>query len=101
MQAVRDAREHRMRFEWDADKRRSNIDKHGLDFVDAQKIFDGRPRFDRESPRGDEQRCLSIAMLRDKLVAVVWTVRGTEVVRVISARRARNEEERQYRQLHG
>ena len=84
-----------------AGKCRSNIDKHGFDFIDVQEIFDGRPRFDRESPRGDEQRHLSLAMLRGKLVAVVWTVRGTEVVRIISARRPRNEEARQYRQLHG
>jgi len=29
-----------MRFEWDEQKNQTNIRKHGLDFVDAHKIFD-------------------------------------------------------------
>ena len=90
-----------MPFEWDETKRRSNIEKHGFDFIDVQEIFDGRPRIESESSRGNEQRHLSLAMLGGKLVAVVWTLRETEVVRIISARRARNAEERQYSQLYG
>jgi len=33
-----------MDFEWNEAKRRSNLDKHGLDFRDALDMFDGRPR---------------------------------------------------------
>jgi len=31
-----------MDYEWDEDKRQTNIVKHGIDFVAAVKIFDGR-----------------------------------------------------------
>jgi uncharacterized protein len=90
-----------MRFEWDEAKRRSNIIKHGIDFLRATLIYDGRPHLDRESPRRGEKRFLRIAELEGRLIAVAWTPRGEDVVRIISARRARNEEKRAYRQLHG
>jgi uncharacterized DUF497 family protein len=32
-----------MNFEWDEVKRRSNIEKHGIDFIRARHVFDGRP----------------------------------------------------------
>jgi uncharacterized protein (DUF4415 family)/uncharacterized DUF497 family protein len=64
-------------------KRQSNIAKHGIDFLLVSQMFDGRMRLDFESPRGKEQRTLSIAELDGKLIAVVWTWRGDDVVRVI------------------
>jgi uncharacterized DUF497 family protein len=90
-----------MDFEWDEAKRRSNIDKHGLDFRRALEIFDGRPRLDMPSPRGDEVRILSVAIFNDRFAAVTWIWRGDDKIRIISVRRARRAEERQYRQLHG
>jgi uncharacterized DUF497 family protein len=88
-------------FAWDEKKRQSNIAKHGIDFLLASQMFDGRVRLDFESPRGNEQRTLSIAELDGKLIAVAWTWRDDDVVRIISARRARREEERTYRELCG
>jgi uncharacterized protein len=90
-----------MRFEWDEAKRRSNIAKHGIDFLRARSIFDGRPYLELDSPRGAEKRFLRVATFEGRFIAVAWTLRGEGVVRMISARRARNEEERAYRQLHG
>ena len=90
-----------MRFEWDEAKRRSNIAKHGIDFVKLDQVFDGRPCLDRESPRGREQRIVRVAELGGETIAVVWVWRGAGVVRIISARGARDEEKRAYRQLHG
>ena len=58
-----------MLFGWDAGKLLSSIDKHGFDFLRARRIFDGRPRLDVESPRGEEDRILSIAILDDKFIA--------------------------------
>lgn len=89
-----------MRFEWDEQKRLSNIARHAIDFLLASKLFDGRLRLDLDSPRGNEQRILSIGQLGNKLVAIAWTLRGRDVARIISARRARHEEERAYRQLY-
>jgi uncharacterized DUF497 family protein len=88
-----------MRFEWDEEKRRANTEKHGFDFIWARQLFDGRPRFDLSSPRDNEPRILSIGEIDRVMVAAVWTSRGEDTVRIISVRRARHEEERQYRQL--
>ena len=88
-------------FEWDEAKRQSNLAKHGLDFVDAQAIFDGRPRLDVVAAYEAERRRLSIGQLGNLLVVVVWTVRDFGVCRIISVRRARDGEKRQYRALCG
>lgn len=89
-----------MEFEWDEEKRLSNIEKHKIDFERALEIFDGRPVLRRESQRDDEQRFLTIGPLDGRFVAVVWTPRnGT--VRIISARRARDGERKAYDQTFG
>ena len=90
-----------MRFEWDEAKRRRNLDKHGIDFIRAQEVFDGRPACTYPSPRADEARFVTVALLLGRCCAVVWTRRGPETIRIISARRARHAEESAYRQLHG
>lgn len=87
-------------FEWDEDKRLSNLDKHGIDFRDAQQIFDGRPILTRFSPRLGEERFVSTGFIEEKLYTVIWTVRES-TTRLISARRARDAEERQYRKVYG
>ena len=90
-----------MRFEWNERKRQSNIKKHGFDFIRAARLFDGRPRLDAQSPRGRERRILSIRALEGVIIAVVWTRRGEDICRIISVRRARDEETRQYREIYG
>ena len=90
-----------MLFEWDPAKRLSNVAKHKIDFVRARRIFDGRRRLDFASPRDGEDRILSIAVLDDRFVAVIWMWRSADVVRIISARSARRAEESQYRQIYG
>ena len=90
-----------MDFEWDEEKRRINLAKHRIDFVDASAVFDGRMRLDTGSPRRGEECFATTAWLEGQLITVIWTSRGEDRVRIISARRARDGEERQYRQLHG
>jgi uncharacterized DUF497 family protein len=90
-----------MDFEWDETKRQTNLSKHGIDFIDACDVFDARPRLDRTSPRDDEARILSTARLGHRMVTVVWTERRQGVIRLISARRARDGEERAYRRIFG
>lgn len=90
-----------MHFEWDEDKRQSNIEKHGFDFIRSARLFDGRPRLDAASPRGREHRVLSIGELEGVIIAVAWTQRGPDICRIISVRRARDEEKRQYHQTFG
>jgi uncharacterized protein len=88
-----------MRFEWDERKREANLVKHGLDFRRAVQVLD-RPSFTYSSPRQDEARWVTVGEAYGRLVAVVGTSRSG-AIRVISMRRARREERRQYRQLHG
>ena len=82
-------------FEWDDDKRLANIEKHGLDFLDAIDLFDGRRVVHVLAKTVAEERVLTIGMLRDKAYTLVWTQRGA-ARRLISFRRARRAEERAY-----
>jgi uncharacterized DUF497 family protein len=87
-------------FEWDETKRLRNKARRGLDFSDADLVFDGRPLITAPSYRNDEERFVSTAEIDGKLYTVVWTWRG-ENQRIISYRRASNAEERAYRKAHG
>ena len=93
-----------MEFEWDEAKRASNVEKHGVDFVDAVALFDGRPVFTYSSPRGPEPRWGTVGLLDvagdTDLFLVVWTHRG-ERTRIIAAYRADDWEIREYRRLYG
>jgi uncharacterized protein len=84
--------------EWDEAKRVENIRRRGLDFEDADLVFDGRPVATAESRRNDEDRFVSTAEIGGKLYTVVWMWRGANQ-RIISFRRASRREERAYRQI--
>ena len=84
-----------MRFEFDADKSASNRQKHGIDFVKGQAIWD-----DPNRCRGDidfvlEQRSLVTGKIDGKTWTAVITYRFG-VIRIISIRRARRNEEARY-----
>lgn len=88
-----------MKFEWDENKRRANIRKHGVDFVDAASIFDGDivVILDDRIEYG-EARYIAFGLLRDKAIKVIvvaYTERGDNV-RIISARKALKHEESFY-----
>ena len=89
-----------MGFEWDESKRAANLAKHGFDLMDGAALFDGRPVYTYPSLRSGEQRFVTIGPLQDRLVAVVWTERDI-AIRLISLRRARDEEKNRYRALYG
>ncbi len=86
-------------FDWDENKRRLNVLKHGIDFIDAANALRTGPRLDIESCRNGELRTLSICPDTLKLIAVVFTMRG-DLCRIISARTARKDEQRKYRQIY-
>jgi uncharacterized protein len=83
-----------MRFEWNEAKRRSNIKRHGIDFVDVEIVFAG----DTVTFRDDrfnygETRFLTFGFLWGRVVAVVHTATD-ETIRVISFRKASKNEEK-------
>ena len=86
-----------MNFEWNESKRRVNIDKHGLDFVDAWRIFE-LPVLDKVDDRDEygETRYFGIGLLDELTVGVVFTMPHEDTVRIISLRRALKHEKRQY-----
>jgi uncharacterized DUF497 family protein len=89
-----------MRFEWDEAKRAANIAKHGFDLGRGQEVFDGRLTLGIASARTGEARRLTVAIFEGKFVTVIWTARDGGV-RLISMRRSRDVEKRQYRRRHG
>jgi uncharacterized protein len=89
-----------MEFEWSEAKRLAVLEVRRLDFLDGRRLFDGRPICTAPSPRGGEQRWVSIGELDDETISVVWTRRGA-AIRIITMRKARDEEKRRYRALFG
>lgn len=82
-----------MEFEFDPAKSATNKVKHGLDFVEAQELWrDDRLAVVLSKPGvTDEERFLAIGRIAGKHWTAIYTQRG-EAVRIISVRRARNEE---------
>ena len=89
-----------MKFEWDERKRRSNLEKHGLDFLDVGTIFESPYPAVPSAHKSGEERFLAVGLLEGRYVTVVYTVRD-KGVRVISFRRARYEERKKYQELYG
>ena len=82
-----------MRFAWSEAKRALNIQQHGLDFVDAQRVFGG-PTFTYEDDRFDysERRFVSLGILDGMVVSIVHT-ESPRLIRVISFRKATKHEQ--------
>ncbi len=88
-----------MEFEWDEHKRAQIINDRALDFATAYRLFDGRPAIHQPTPRNDEERWKTTAEINGAFFTVVWTWRG-ETIRVISMRRAHEQEIREYRKTY-
>jgi uncharacterized protein len=83
-----------MLFEWDESKRQTNLAKHHIDFQDAKQVFDG-PVFERMESRQGEDRIFAIGLMEDIEIVVVYVMRGKRR-RIISARRAHQDERQDY-----
>ena len=84
-----------MEFEWDDTKAEANIAKHDIDFDTAIDLFDGRVVIETRSVYPDEERWQRTGIVDERFMTVIWTHRG-DVIRIISARRARTNEKRDY-----
>lgn len=80
-----------MRFEYDQAKSASNKGKHGIDFDEAQSLWEDPFRLEIPAKVTAEPRFLVIGEYNGKLWSCIITYRG-ETVRIISARRSRKEE---------
>jgi hypothetical protein len=88
-------------FTWDEARREWVLAERGIDFLRvAFSLLDDRPLLTVPTPRGEEDRFLSVGPMEGKFFAVIWTWRDG-AVRILTARRARDAEEKQYRALYG
>lgn len=80
-----------MEFKFDPNKSASNKAKHGIDFAEAQELWNDPHLLVIEAHSTDEPRFLLIGTIRGKHWSAVVTYRGNKV-RIISVRRSRKEE---------
>ena len=85
-----------MRFTWSERKRAINLREHGLDFLDAPRVFEGLT-FTYEDDRFaySEQRFITLGLLAGVPVSVAHTESDDEI-RIISFRKATGREERRF-----
>jgi|HubBroStandDraft_6_1064221.scaffolds.fasta_scaffold550145_2 uncharacterized DUF497 family protein len=83
-------------FEWDEIKRRQNLSKHGVDFLDVVSLFDGQV-LEAVDDRRDygETRIKCLGEVHGLIYVVIYTWRR-ENRRIISARKANVGEQRAY-----
>ena len=84
-----------MEFQFDLQKSASNHSKHGIDFVEAQQMWEDPDRLEIPARTEDEPRWLLIARIDEEVWSAVFTHRG-DSVRIISVRRARDVEVKLY-----
>ena len=84
-----------MDFEFDPAKSAANLDKHGIDFVGAQALWRDPDRFVIPARSFDEPRTQVLGRIGDVVWSAFITMRGDRV-RIISVRRARDEEKAAY-----
>jgi uncharacterized DUF497 family protein len=86
-------------FEWDERKAALNLRRHKVSFQGARGVFDDAFALIEQdvSEEYGEDRFLAIGMVEGVLIGVVYTERG-ERIRIISARKANNHEQRKYYQ---
>jgi uncharacterized DUF497 family protein len=78
-------------FEFDESKSKSNLKKHGIDFVEAQRLWDDSSLLEVPAKTVDEGRYLLVGMIEASHWSAVVTYRN-ENIRIISVRRSRTEE---------
>ncbi|MGB0386087.1 MAG: BrnT family toxin [Ardenticatenaceae bacterium] len=88
-----------MKFQWDENKRISNLAKHRLDFEDAHLVFNDESFFvEDDRYQYYETRFILYGTLLGRVVVVVFSMPDDDVVRIISMRKATKRERKSYYQ---
>lgn len=89
-----------MNFEFDTGKQATNLRKHGIDLRDAAWVFADPFRLDLPDTRQDygEERRVTVGEVFTRVWVVVYT-RRADAVRLISARKANEREQKRYHAL--
>ena len=83
-----------MPFDWDPDKRECNILKHGVDFLDAERV-DWSTAIEWSVDRDGETRIVAYGLIGSRVHVIVYTMRGDDK-RIISMRKANPREVERY-----
>ncbi len=78
-------------FEFDEAKSQANFLKHGINFIDAQALWNDSSLLEIPAKTEDEPRFLMVGIINGRYWSAVITYRGTNI-RLISVRRSRTEE---------
>jgi len=85
-----------LNYQWDKEKAKANLLKHGISFADAVTIFSDEAALTIEDDDPNEQRFVTIGMdALGRVLVVVYTWRGEEI-RIVSARKATPRERTHY-----
>ena len=84
-----------MEFEFDKNKSESNHEKHGIDFVQAQALWEDSDRLEVPARTREEKRFILIGKIGLKYWTAVFTFRNDKI-RIISVRRSRKQEVEAY-----
>jgi uncharacterized DUF497 family protein len=85
-----------MRFTWNPEKRNTNLEKHGLDFAEAEQVFAGYTVTRRDNRFAyNEARFSTIGLLGGDVVVIAHTETDHEI-RIISMRKAERHERENY-----
>ena len=88
-----------VRFEWDEAKRKANVAKHGIDFLDVPEMFTSLMLVGTDSRKDyGETRKIGFGFIRGRLIVVAFTERNPDVIRIISARKANRREKTHYQE---
>ena len=85
-----------MEFEYDSQKSKRNKVKHGIDFLEAKRIWEDPDCIMIPARTLGESRFLLIGKYKNKIWSTIFTIRNQKV-RIISVRRSRKNEEDIYR----
>jgi len=87
-----------MFLDWDENKNKENLQKHGFDFTDAGELFENPLLVDPDSRKDyGEDRWIGIGRMANGIIAViVFTEKESETIRLISMRKASKKERKKY-----
>jgi uncharacterized DUF497 family protein len=86
-----------MDYEWDPGKAATNLQKHGVSFADAVSVFSDEFALTAADDLAEEERFVTLGTdAFGQLLVVVYTWRGEQIIRIISARKATRHERTQY-----
>lgn len=90
-----------LEFEWDSEKAKSNMSKHGVSFEEAKTVFydDFARMFFDEDHSLDENRFILIGYSNKNRLLVVSFTERNNIVRIISTRKAQRNERKKHEEI--